>query len=408
MKVLIVNALYAPHVVGGAERSVQFIAEALVERGHEAVVVSTGPEAGVATRVLGGVRVYDVGVKNLYWPFQEQENAPWLKPAWHAVDAYNPWMAQRLQAILVREQPDVVHTNNLIGFSAAAFKAVKRAGYPLVHTLRDYYLLCSRGTMFRNGENCEARCWSCRAHTLPRRHLSGLADAVVGNSRFILDCHLQHGYFADTPHRAVVFNAYDPPAAAGRSASAGDSSGSRVVRLGYLGRLSPTKGIAYLLDFCTSQLPEGGWELFVAGTGDPSYEQNLRRHYTQDTVHFMGYVRPEELFATIDVLVVPSLWHEPLPRTVYEAYAHGLPVIGSDRGGTPEIIEAGATGFVFDPDRTETLRRAVRAFAQEPALAARMRTHIREKAKAFLPEQTLQGYLKVYQRARGNAVAGAA
>jgi glycosyltransferase involved in cell wall biosynthesis len=70
------------------------------------------------------------------------------------MDIYNPLMAWEVKKIIDREQPDLVHTHNLQGFSVAAWKVVKKRGLPLVHTMHDYYLLCPRNTMFGGGRNC--------------------------------------------------------------------------------------------------------------------------------------------------------------------------------------------------------------------------------------------------------------
>jgi hypothetical protein len=52
--------------MGGAERSVRLLAEALVRRNHEVVVVSTGPMLGTHRKSVAGVEVYYVGIRNLY------------------------------------------------------------------------------------------------------------------------------------------------------------------------------------------------------------------------------------------------------------------------------------------------------------------------------------------------------
>lgn len=390
MKICFINTLYHPNVRGGAERSVKFLAEALVHAGHEAVVICTMPESGTHMATINGVKVYYLKLKNLYYPFRDKSNPIFLKPFWHAIDTYNPFMARELGLILAKEHPDLVHTNNLCGFSVAVLNQIKLRGLPLVHTLRDYYLICPR-SMYRKGTNCETQCWSCKLYALPRKKVSNLIDSIVGNSRFLIDRHLQFGYFKDISSFRVIYNAYKLP----KDMAFNHPSNDTGLRLGYLGSLHPNKGLEILLKILTRFSPEQ-WELWIGGKGIQEYESYLKNSYSFPNVHYLGFIQPAILLAKVDVLVVPSLWHDPLPRTIFEAYAHGIPVIGSRRGGIPEIIEEKKTGFIFDPDYPEELEAEIKRFIQDRNLAVYMRANVLKKAQEFLPEKIISEYLKVY------------
>lgn len=398
MKVLFLNTLYAPNFLGGAERIVQSLAEGMAEAGHRVVVVSTVPRKETRIGWLNGVKIYYIGQRNFYyWPPRGKGSPKALKPFWHGLDTYNPWMAREVDRILEAERPDLVHTNVLAGFSALAWEPAKRRGLPLVQTLHDYYLLCPRATMFRNGKNCERRCLECRLYALPRGRLSNLADVVVGDSRFVLERHLEFGYFAATPEKRVIHNAYR----AGPTIPA--PGGQRLpIRFGYLGRLHPTKGLEVLLD-SAKQLPKGTWRLDVAGRGLAEYERDLHTRHKDPAIEFLGHVKPEVLFSEIDVLVVPSVWNEPFGRVVVEAYAHGVPVIGSNRGGIPELIEEGRIGFLFDPGRPDELTAKMRRFIDERASISEMRAACLRKAESFLPENVVEQYLQAYASAMRSA-----
>jgi glycosyltransferase involved in cell wall biosynthesis len=69
MKILIISTLYPPHVIGGAEKAAAELAEAMVRRGHVAVVVSLHPGSNEVVEDRNGVRVYRLPVDNFYWPF---------------------------------------------------------------------------------------------------------------------------------------------------------------------------------------------------------------------------------------------------------------------------------------------------------------------------------------------------
>ena len=395
IKITLINSLYTPNIVGGAELLVQLLAETLVTAGHEAVVLSLTPQATPRTDSVNGVRVYYLPLKNLYWPFGE--NAPeGLKPFWHLYDSYNPQMARAVGQVLDSEKPSLVHTHNLTGFSVAVWQEVKKRRLPTVHTLHDYHLLCPRSTMFRGGENCARQCLDCRALSLPKLSQSNHVDAVVGVSRFILERHLSHGYFRTTPMKDVVLNAY--PNALQNARQEERVARSEPLRVGFLGRIVPTKGVENLLQACES-LPPDRLELLIGGAGQADYIEYLQSRYVLPNCTYLGYVEPKQFFSQIDLLVVPSLWHEPCPLVVIEALACGRPVIGSNRGGIPELISEGEMGFVVEPDQPGMLRGAIERFLREPALAKKMRHACFEKAESFLPSRMTEAYTDIYRRA---------
>jgi glycosyltransferase involved in cell wall biosynthesis len=211
---------------------------------------------------------------------------------------------------------------------------------------------------------------------------------VVGISDYILTKHINNGLFVATQH-AVVHNAF-MNAQVFRT-----SSRLEPLRFGYIGRLDPTKGIELLLR-TFADLPDADVVLVVAGTGKPMYVEMLKKKYGGARCLFLGYVALEEFYATVDITVVPSLWHEPLGRVVFESYAFGSPVIGSNRGGIPEIIEDGVTGFLFDPDNSTSLIATLRKFVDDRGLVSVMRENCLERATQFLPEQLRDDYLHIY------------
>ena len=188
MRVLIVNSLYSPNILGGAERSVQALAEGLTARGMHTAVLSSDEHDWDGD--LNGVKCHYRRIKNLYWMKVAKERSSLKKPFWHALDSYNPFASRMVEAVIYQECPDVIHTNNIAGFSVAVWNAARKRKVPVVHTLRDYYLLCPKTTMFDNGRRCQGQCFSCSIYSRVRRALSHYVGAVVGVSRFTLDRHL--------------------------------------------------------------------------------------------------------------------------------------------------------------------------------------------------------------------------
>lgn len=394
MKILFISTLYPPQVVGGAERVVQSVAEGLVQRGHECHVVTLGKRASRDDRELNGVKVHELPVRNLYWPFVSPRPGSLRRALWHAMDSYNPWMATSLGDVLDDIHPDVVNSHNIAGFSVAAWSAVKRRNIPLVHTLHDQYLLCPNSTMFKAGRNCDTQCSVCRAYGAPRIARSDLPDLVTGVSRFILDRHRQYGCFRGVAER-VIYNAYERPPSTPQDAQ---REGRKRLQFGFLGRLHETKGIGQLLD-AWLRLPDGAAELLVAGTGNEAFVRGIKQKVaSRKDVQWLGFVKPDALLGQVDVMVIPSLWHDTAPLVALEGLAWGLPLLVSNRGGLPELALPGV-GWSFNPDEPEALARALNECIEQPESLRLKSKAALGMAKRFSIEATLAGYLSAYSDA---------
>lgn len=337
MKVLLISSLYPPHVIGGAEKAAAQLAEALIDWGHEAVVVSLHPGSEEVIENRNGVRVYRLPIDNFYWPFgQKAKPDLFWRLAWHIREIWNSKAARRIGKILDAETPDVVNTHNICGFSLAAWTEVKRRKLRLVHTLHDYYLMCPRCTLFRKGRNCEKRCLSCRLLTFNRRQLSRLPDSVVSVSQHALDEHSRRRYLQGVPAR-VIYNIQENASAAPlQSQSDGEMYGD--LTFGFIGRVEEEKGIETLLQ-ATKLLWRASWKLKIAGRGLDSYVAKLSKKFDDPRIEWLGFADARRFYSSVDVVVIPSLWAEPLPYVCVESLHAGRPLICVFSGGIPEIAK---------------------------------------------------------------------
>jgi glycosyltransferase involved in cell wall biosynthesis len=354
MKILHINILYAPYDFGGTEVTLQTLVEGMAARGHDVLVLTTGPDAGMRNEIINGVKVLRVGVRNIYWQAMREKPASWKRALWHLTDLYNPYMRQIVLDVVTREKPDIVSVHNLPGFSAAAWGAIYQARVPMVQVLHDQYAICPRCTMFRNGDICKRQCLACRLLRLFHPRLSNKVTSVVGVSRFVLDHHLQYGYFKNTPVKRVIHNARDMSWALSVPCRQQDET----VRFGFIGTLTQSKGIELLLKVF-KRISKSNWQLHIAGTGPSLYENMLHDSYAGTNVIFHGVQKPVDFYPNIDVLVVPSIWNDTFPGVVFEGLAFGKPLIGARRGGIPEMIEDHVNGLLFDPQRPEELMAAM-------------------------------------------------
>ncbi len=394
MKILFVASLYYPRLLGGAERVVKILAEAMLGLGHLPVIATLAPTHEEGVRWVNGVKVHYVGLKNVYWPYDASRPA-FRKPLWHLIDMHNPVMGARLRRVLETEGDfDVVHTHHIAGFSVAAWNAAHTAGIPIIHTLHDYYMLCIKGTMFKKGRPCSEPCAECKFASIPKRRSARHITGVTGVSDFVLQQHRDQGLFSNTLTDVIYNPISDPKPHDGKPAT---STLREKVRFGYLGRLHPTKGIETFLE-ALAETPNEGIEALIAGEGDTEYEKSLQQ-LAGPSVRFLGTVDGERFLKDIDVLVVPSLWYENSPMVIYEAYAAGVPVIGSDRGGIPELVREGETGFTFRAGDQRGLADIMLRLSRQSDLLRELSDACRIHAQSFSLQNVCPRYLDLYGRA---------
>lgn len=363
MKIVFANSMYAPEIGGGAEVMLKVMVEGAARVGHDVSVLTAHGGHADRTDVVDGIPVHRLKLRNLYWPHGTADAGALQRAAWHGLDRSNPFMNGPVSRKLRELSPDLIVSHNLSGLSLSVWGEAASQHIPVVHVLHDYYLLCPRSTRYKNGANCSQACGSCQVFRGPHRQASRSVRAVVGVSRAVLDAHLQAGLFEGVERQEVIYNARGQPAPRPRPQP---EAGQPVV-LGFIGGLTEVKGIKPMIQAVSAlaaTLPP--FELLVAGQGDPAFEAELRLLAGDAPIRFLGQVQAFEFFRQIDVAIAPSVWQDPLPGVVYEAIGQNVPVMGSRRGGIPEIIQDGVNGHLYDPDDPASFEAVLRRVLSDP------------------------------------------
>lgn len=306
-----------------------------------------------------------------------RESSPLTKVVQAGKIIYSWEARSRIKALVERFQPDIAHAHNIYHhLSPSIFPVLKEAGVPTVMTAHDLKLACPAYKMLSHDRICE-RCKGGRIYNVAVRKcikdsaaLSGLVfvetaihrtlglyrntlDRIVVPSRFYIAKLVEWGW----PEEKLV---YIPNFAHTDDLKPYDDEGDYFA---YVGRLAPEKGIGTLIRAAAI----AGQKLVIAGTGPE--EQSLRAiaAETGGDVTFAGYVSGERLHRLIGeakALVLPSEWYENAPISILEAYALGVPVIGADIGGIPEMIIEGETGAVARSADTADLARVLSELAE--------------------------------------------
>jgi glycosyltransferase involved in cell wall biosynthesis len=152
------------------------------------------------------------------------------------------------------------------------------------------------------------------------------------------------------------------------------------VIVAFLGQIRDIKGVQDFIEMAR-RIPNPNACFLIAGEcRDPkkypgSYsEQDLHKMAGEDSrIRYIGYVEQvENVYQTADIVVVPSRWQEPLGLINLEAGACRKPVVATNVGGIPEVIEDGVTGFLVEPGDVNGLAERVAHLADDPLMRARM------------------------------------
>jgi glycosyltransferase involved in cell wall biosynthesis len=154
-----------------------------------------------------------------------------------------------------------------------------------------------------------------------------------------------------------------------------------VVRFGYIGALHPHKGIDLLLDAFRGLESRASLQIYGSAFGSPvseSYWRRIRSNQPPNVFFHGAYENADvhKILATLDVIVVPSLWYENSPLTIQEAFAAGIPVITADRGGMAELVHHNVNGLNFRLGDANDLHEKLAQIVEHPNLVEHLKCGI--------------------------------
>jgi glycosyltransferase involved in cell wall biosynthesis len=327
---------------------------------------------------------------------------------------YSPASRRGMEEVVRSFRPHVAHLHNIYHqLSPSVLRPLAQAGVPVVMTLHDYKLACPSYLFLDHGKVCEACLGGFFGHAVVRRckddsigasallavestvhRLTGAYGSVrifVCPSRFLAAKMAQAGVYPDRLH--VLSNFVNVGGLAAKT-----EPGGPVV---YIGRLWPEKGVDVLIE-AVGRL--AAVELLLVGEGPerPRLEA-LAAARAPGRVRFLDWLPRDDalrLVRSAAVVAVPSRSQENQPLVVLEAFACGVPVVTTDLGGLPELIEPGADGEVVPADDPGALAAALEGLLADRDRAFAMGRAARAKAeRRFAPERHLADLQELYRRA---------
>jgi glycosyltransferase involved in cell wall biosynthesis len=410
VKILHVPFGFFPDTAAGTELYVAGLARTQLELGHEPIVAAPAPQD--SSYLHGPLRVLRYAVSDSLS----------LADLWGNGDQA---AAERFGRILDAEMPALVHLHAYTsGVSVRCAEQAQARRIPLVFTVHTP-VVCARGTLMRWGSAvCDGVmrddvCPACTvaAQGLPRpvasayaplarlaapvaRSQSGGAWTALRLPSLVVERNKAVRRFLGLMKRIIVqadwtrdvLERNDVPASVIKLVRHGlveQSSPHRTIekfgtslRLAYLGRLAPFRGPHFIVEALRAA-PGLPIDLTIFGLeqegAHTEYAQWVKRRAAEDPrIRVMPPIPNDQVVRTLaryDALVVPSQWLETGPLVVLEAFAAGVPVIGTKLGGIAELVRDGIDGLLIEPEPQAWLAMLQR-LAHERTLLQRLRAGV--------------------------------
>ena len=357
MKVLMVNKFLYPH--GGSETYILDIGKQLMQMGHEVQYFGMDDEqrtvGNEANSYTLNMDFHSGGIQKLLYPFKI---------------LYSSEARKKIRGVLDDFIPDVVHLNNFnfqitpsIIYEIRKWEKQTKNPVKILYTAHDPQWVCPNHMMMipstkelcfkcKNGKYGECTKNKCIHNSLVKSLLGTIegylykalgtykkVDTIICPSHFMKNTLSSN---QDIAKRLVVLHNY-----------CDTKEISTIEKKDYVlffGRYAEEKGIEVLINAC-KQLPEVDFVF----AGDGPLREEVEKAENIKNVGFLSGEKLRMMIAQAKFAVVPSIWYENCPFTVIEAQKLGTPVIGSNIGGIPELIDEGRTGELFEAGNAEAL-----------------------------------------------------
>lgn len=410
MRVLFLTNFYQVQETGGEDQSCQQVVQGLRERGHMTLVLTS-------MHGTGNVPVETDGVYRSL--FLEMDLVPWR----HSIAFFTRRKAreqhnlQCLERVLKEFSPDIIFIWGMWNLPRS-LAALAESKYPdrVVYRFASYWpTLPSQHELYWRAPG---RNWYSK---LIKKLLGQIALALLSreDQRPVLS--FKHAICVSATTRRklveagvpvanarIIHTGIDPHRYLTDSDHPQRQDENQTLNLLYAGRLVAEKGVDTAIQAIKTLVADQGVrkiKLSVAGSGSADYQGYLQRLVTQagldEYVSFLGHVQPEDmprLLQQFEVLLVPSVWEEPLSRMVLEGMISGLVVVATPTGGTVEILEDGENGLLFTPGDPEDLARRITHLIENPSLRRRLasagRQTVIERFTVARMMDDIENYLK--------------
>lgn len=381
MKILMVNKFLYPR--GGAETYFLKIGKYFEENGHNVEYFGMKDEKNIVgnccSKYTMQMDFHNSGLKKFVYPFKI---------------IYSFEAKRKIKQIIKEMKPDIIHLNNInFQLTPSIIDMAKKLHIPIVQTVHDYQMLCPNHLLFdihlqKPCEKCISKSkWNCMKnnciHNSRIKSMLGSLEGIlyqIKNTYSKVEKYICPSYFLE--NKLLTNSMYKGKTKTIHNfieLSPNMNQQSKEDYVVYFGRLSEEKGIEIFLESC-KMLPHIHFK--IAGTG-PMEDMC----YGIDNVEYVGFKTGKELkdlIAKALFSVYPSIWYENCPLSILESESLGTPVLASNLGGIPELIEDGQTGIIVEKLSVEVLSSEIERLYKNKKLLANMQKQCLEKRENMI------------------------
>ena len=402
MKLLVVNKFY--FLSGGAERYIFELNKVLEKNGCTVIPFSMKDDRNFPSE-YSHYFVSNIDFKNKLSTFDKLKSIPRI--------LYSFESKGKILKLIADFKPDLAHVHNIAHqISPSILPVLKKQGIPIVQTLHDFKLVCPSYLFHNHGKTCE----KCKGDKFYNVFMDRcIKDSFSGSFLIAVEMYFHKiinvydnidvfitpslfmknklEEFGANPKKLI----HIPNFVSAESFSPNYSFEDYIV---YFGRLSEEKGVMTLL-----KAMDKSWKFKLLIVGEGILRQDLEKYVEEkklNNVIFTGYKKEKELKDLIKnamFTVIPSECYENCPMSVLESFAMGKPVIGSNIGGIPELINEEVDGLLFEPGNAMDLRDKMLYLSNNPGKIKEMGKQGREKVeKLYNIELHYQKINEIYQK----------
>jgi glycosyltransferase involved in cell wall biosynthesis len=434
LRILLTVHQFFPDYSSGTEVLTLSVAKELCRLGHKVFVFTGYP----AKQMLPDQKRFDsymtngIEVHRFHHAFTSMGEQHTLSELEYDNHLATGFFAHLLDTIV----PDIVHFFHFSRLGASLVDVVRQKGIPAYYTPTDFWSVCvTSQLLLGDGNVClgpTGHGGNCIKHVAALTHWRSHAKLVKHFPDFVVDriaVTAKSGIRSQFPFRHDIaalsrrlpFNVSRLNALHGivsptnlmteiltrngvdkrlivQSAFGLDISGfdnmqrdfcsGKPLTIGYIGTLAPHKGCHVLIEaFLRIKINGPRLKIYGKLTDFPDYVANLKvLSAGREEIEFLGTFPNDQIaniFAEIDVLVVPSTWYENTPLVVYSALAAKCPVIASNYPGMSEVVRDGWNGLTFEPGNSEALMQCLLRLLRTPKLLIDLSTNCQMPKSIF-------------------------